>query len=75
MWITGMGFGMIFMVFFWVAIIALVVWGVGAVARGGSQGPKKEDYPSPLEIASQRYARGEISRQEYEQLKKDFKTS
>jgi len=73
--IIGMGFGMIFMVFFWVAIIALVVWGVGVVARGGHQSPKNEDSPSPLEIASQRYAGGEISRQEYEQLKKDFKTS
>ena len=68
-----MGFGMIFMVLFWVAIIALVVWGVDVVARGGYQGPKNEDYPPPLEIASQRYARGEINRQEYELLKKDLK--
>jgi len=69
----GMGFGMIFMVLFWVALIVLVVWGVGVVARGGYQSPKNEDNPSPLEIASQRYARGEISRQEYELLKKDLK--
>lgn len=69
----GMGFGMIFMAFFWVAIIAFVIWGVALAARGGSQGPKKEDYQSPLEIASQRYARGEISRQEYELFKKDLK--
>ena len=68
----GFGFGMIFMVLFWVAIIGLVVWGIGSAVRGGSQGSKGESL-SPLEIASQRYARGEISRQEYEQLKKDLK--
>jgi len=73
MMFAGMGFGMIFMVFFWVAIIALVVWGVGLVARGGSQSPKNEGTSSPLELASQRYARGEISRKEYELLKKDLK--
>ena len=70
-----MGFGMFFMVFFWVAIVALVLWGVAVAARGGNQGPRNEDHPSPLDIASKRYARGEISRQEFEQLKKDLKAS
>ncbi len=68
----GFGFGMIFMVLFWVAIIGLIAWGVSAAARGGTQSSKGESL-SPLDIAGQRYARGEISRQEFEQLKKDLK--
>lgn len=69
------GFGMLFMFFFWVAIIAVVVWGVGAAVKGGSRSPKNENFSTPLEVASQRYARGEISRREFEQLKKDLKAS
>ncbi len=69
----GIGFGMIFMVLFWVAIIALVVWGVGAVISGSDKRRTNADDQSPLETASQRYARGEISRKEYELLKKDLK--
>lgn len=67
------GFGMIFMVFFWVAVFALVVWGVSSAVKGSSRSSKNEDSPSSLEIASQRYARGEISRREFEQLKQDLK--
>lgn len=69
----GIGFGMIFMVLFWMAIIALVVWGVGAVISGGYKSRTNADGQSPVETASQRYARGEISRKEYELLKKDLK--
>ena len=68
------GFGMLFM-FFWAAIIAVVVWGVGAAVKGGSRSPKNENSSTPLEVASQRYARGEISHHEFEQLKKDLKAS
>ncbi len=62
--------GMVFMVLFWAAFIALVVWVVRTVARpreaggGGTQ--------NPLDIAKNRYARGEISKEEFEQLKKDL---
>ena len=68
-----MGLGMIFMVFFWVLLIALLAWVVGVAAKGGYQSPRNAERPSPLEIASQRYARGEISREEYETIKKDLK--
>jgi putative membrane protein len=67
-----MVFGGIWMLVFWVAIIALVVWGVKAlVGRGESKGstPEKRD---PLEIAKERYAKGQISKEEFEQMKKDL---
>lgn len=67
----GMGwwmlFGGIWMVLFWAAIIWLVVWGVGQVT-----GNRQRDDASPLDIARRRYARGEITREEFEQLRRDL---
>ena len=68
----GMGwwmvFGGIWMVVFWGGLTVLIVWGVKKLTeRGGS--PSKRD---PLDIAKERYARGEISAEEYQRLKKDL---
>ncbi|MBI4339550.1 MAG: SHOCT domain-containing protein [Chloroflexi bacterium] len=60
--------GWIWMVVFWGAIIWLVVWGVNRL----SQGQRPPAGQSPLDIAKARYARGEITREQYEQLKKDL---
>ncbi len=73
-WTDGMGwwgmmFGGVWMVLFWGGLIALVVWGVLKLSKGsGSAGEKR----SPLDIARERYAKGEISREEFEQLKEDL---
>lgn len=73
-WHEGMGwwmvFGGIWMIVFWVLIIALIVWVVRRLAGGsgsGSGAPQKRD---PLDIAKERYAKGEISKQEFEQIRK-----
>ena len=67
----GMGwwmvFGVILMILFWGGIIALVVWGINRISGHGSGGS-----PTPLEIAKQRYARGEITKEQFEQIKKDL---
>lgn len=73
-WNGGMGwwmfFGSIWMLVFWGAIIALVVWGIKTLSeRGGSSTAVGRD---PLDIVKERYARGEISKEEFEQLKKDL---
>ena len=72
MWDTGfgwwMGFGAIWMVLFWGAIIALVIWGVRRLTRNHDSDGKKR----PIDIASERYARGEITKDEFEQIKKDL---
>ena len=72
----GMGwwmlFGGVFMFLFWVALVALVVWGITRLARRGDSGPGAIERRNPLEIAKERYARGEISREEFEQIKKDL---
>jgi putative membrane protein len=53
------------------AVIWLIVWAITAAGR--RNGPAHE-LPSrtPLEIAKERYARGEITRDQFEQMKKDL---
>jgi putative membrane protein len=62
--------GSIFFIVFWGAIIWLIVWGVRTITSrsGGGQSSGK----SALDIAKERYARGEISKAEFEQIKKDL---
>jgi putative membrane protein len=67
----GMGFGWPFMLLFWGlvigALIALVTW----LMRQNSGGAEAA-HSTALEILQQRYARGEIGRDEYEQKKRDL---
>jgi putative membrane protein len=58
-------FGTIWFVVFWGAIIYFIV---SAPAR--MSGRTTEE--TPLEIARRRYARGEISKEEFDQLRRDL---
>ncbi|MGA2284919.1 MAG: SHOCT domain-containing protein [Dehalococcoidia bacterium] len=53
-------------VIFWVAVVALVVWAFTRVA--GTHKAEK----SPLDIAKERLARGEISAEEFERIKQQL---
>jgi len=68
-WGWGWGFGGIFMILFWALIIlgvaALVKW--LAAGGGGERGASR-----PLDILKERYARGEINREQYEQMRRDL---
>ena len=72
-WGWGMGFGMIGMVLFWVlvilGIVILVKWIAGS-SSSASQPPAK----TALDILKERYARGEIDKQEFEEKKRDLNT-
>lgn len=74
-WNGGMGwwmmFGGLFMLVFWGGIIALIVWGVKKLVERGS-GPANVERADPLDIAKERYARGEISKEEFNQIKRDL---
>jgi len=67
--------GLIFFLF-WGSFIALIVWSLQAATRretGQAQGSQSSaPRATSLEIAKERYARGEIGRQEFEQIKKDL---
>jgi putative membrane protein len=70
----GMGlFGSIFMIAFWVLILAGVFFLIKWLVRGSS-GHVGDARPgsSALEILEERYARGEIDREEFEQKKRDL---
>ena len=69
------GIGLIFMLVFWGGLIFGGIWLVKALfnaGQGNLSGPTGPRQPSPREILDQRYARGEISRDEYEQIKADL---
>jgi putative membrane protein len=70
-WTWGMGLMMLFMVVFWSLIIALVIWLIVRATRHGTDGGGPERRTS-LDIARERYAKGEITKEQYEQLKKDL---
>ena len=63
-----MAFGGLWMVLFWGGLIALIVWGITKLTRRSDSAPKRD----PLDVAKERYARGEISREEFEQIKKNL---
>ncbi len=70
-WFDGSGwwmvFGGIWMILFWGGIIALIIWAIKRLSeRGGGE------RRNAMDIARERYARGEISREQYEQLRKDL---
>lgn len=58
--------GWLMMLLFWGAIIWLIVWAVRNVAGGA----KRDN--SALDILKERYARGEITKHEFEEKKKDI---
>lgn len=69
----GFGFGGIFMVLWWViliaGVVALVRWlGSSASGTAGPGGGHRQ----PLDILKERYARGEIDEQEYQKIKREL---
>ncbi len=84
-WMHGFGFGWGGMIFgglltllFWGVVIALVVFAVRALSRPGS-GQTTSQAGSPgqardqaLEILRERYARGEISKDEFNSMRQDL---
>ena len=65
----GMGFGWILMILVWVlaivGIVAMIRWMTGQPLNAAPE-------QTPLQILQQRYARGDIQRDEYEQKKQDL---
>lgn len=71
----GFGFGMgggggLFMVVFWVAVLAGVFFLVRALVRSGSRGEGSRREETADEILKKRYAGGEISREEFEEKRR-----
>ncbi len=69
----GWGMGWVFMIIFWaliiVALVFLIKWLAG-LSRSRASSDKPHD--SALEILKQRYAKGEINKEEFDQKKRDL---
>jgi len=75
----GAGFGLVgllFMFLFWGGLILLAVWLVRAIFSGrnwrNSPPSGSSSSQTAQEILAQRYARGEITREQYEIMKQDI---
>lgn len=71
----GFGFiGLVIMLLFWGLLIAGAVWVVKSIFPGvGTSVPSGKDHPlKPREILDQRYARGEITREQYKVMMEDL---
>ena len=71
-WWWGMGLMMFLMIVFWGGVIALIVWAIARFTRREAQGEMRGEKRNSLDIAKERYARGEITKEQFEQLKKDL---
>ncbi|MDD5703490.1 MAG: SHOCT domain-containing protein [Dehalococcoidales bacterium] len=56
----------------WIVIIGLVVWGIITLVKHSSSTSNTSQKRNPLEIARERYAKGEISKEEFEEIKKNL---
>lgn len=74
----GMGLGsiggLLVMTLFWGGMIFLGVWLVRALFAGNVNNRQNQSgsHPTALELLAQRYARGEITREQYEMMKQDL---
>ncbi len=69
----GMLFGGLMMLAFWVLVIVGVIWLVTALARGGQMVTRPSaSEPRPLDVLKERYAKGEITKEQYEAMKQDL---
>jgi len=72
-WGIGMGewwmvLGIIGTVVFWGGVIVLVIWAVKKLSQRSGGGEVK----GALDVLKERYARGEINKEQFEQMKKDL---
>lgn len=64
---------MISMIIFWAAIIAVIFLLIRWLAYPGGRPPTPSEKDRALQILNERYAKGEISKEEYERMKEDLK--
>lgn len=66
-WGIGMG---IMMIIFWVVVIIGIVYLVRYLGKG-PRGPEPQE--KPLDILKKRYAKGEITKEQFDRMKDDLK--
>ena len=69
---NGMFGGMWFGWIFGVVILAVIIWAVVRLNGNNRAGMNSSDYETPLDILKKRYARGEISKEQFEEMKRNL---
>ena len=71
----GMGFGwfgFLMMAVFWIAIIAAAIWFFSNLFPQNKQSTNGSESETAVAILKKRYARGEISKEEFETMRHDL---
>ncbi len=72
-WFGGMGWlmalGVVMFILFWGGLVWLAVWGIN---RATGHRDLHMALNNPLEIARERYARSEITKEQFDQIKRDL---
>jgi putative membrane protein len=64
------GFGFLLMAVFWIVIVVAAIWLVGNLFPRSDRGQSPANAPeSAVDIVKRRYARGEISKDEFEAIR------
>jgi len=61
-----MAIGGVLMVLFWAGVVGFAIWAISRLAR------RSHDGNGALAAVRERYARGEVSREEFDRIKKDL---
>jgi putative membrane protein len=69
-WGWGMGFGWLFMTIFWVLAIIGIIYLVRKIAACTKN---EEQGETAFDILKKRYAKGEITKEEFDRIKDDLK--
>ena len=64
----GMWFGW----FFWLVILIVIIWVIVNQLNKGKQGSQLSQSESTLDILKKTYAKGEMTKEQFEQMKKDI---
>ncbi len=64
----GMWYGWIF----WLVILVLIIWVIVSQLNKNKRDTQSPQQESALDILKKRYAKGEITKEEFERMKKDL---
>ena len=76
---AGWLIGGLMMLLFWAAVIALVIWAVRAFGRNQTGRTEQPTLPQArtddraVQIVQERYARGEITKEQYEEIRQSLR--